>query len=81
VAVLELGFFSAADAFVSIGLLVTLLVPACASALPARLRWMAEALESPSVRPAAEATLPPVDLAVIVLPFMPEIALKVNKFD
>lgn len=48
------------------GLLVVLLVPACASALPAKLRCKADALGLPSVRPAEDATLPPVDFPAIL---------------
>jgi hypothetical protein len=55
----------AADAFASIGLLVVLLVPACESALPAKLRCSADAVELPRVRPAEDATLPPVDFPAI----------------
>lgn len=62
----ELPFCRAAEAFASIGLLVVLLVPACASALPAKLFCNAEALELPSVRPAEDATLPPVDFPAIL---------------
>ena len=62
----EVPLCSAADAFDSIGLLVVLFVPACESALPAKLRWSADEVELPSVRPAEDATLPPVDFPPIL---------------
>ena len=64
----ELPFCRAAEAFASIGLLVVLFVPDCASALPAKLFCNAEALALPSVRPAEDATLPPVDFPAIFKP-------------
>lgn len=62
----ELPFFRAAAAFASIGLLVVLSVPDCARALPARLRCKADALAFPSVRPADDATFPPVDFPAML---------------
>jgi hypothetical protein len=61
-----LPFCNAAEAFASIGLLVVLFVPDCASALPAKLFCSADALALPNVRPAEDAILPPVDFPAIL---------------
>ena len=64
--VAEFGFLSAAEAFASMSLPVTFCVPACANALPAKLRCSADALELPRIRPAADEILPPVPLLAMI---------------